>query len=85
MTFLKDLKRMIQQKNITSIVHKGDRIPFDGVIVDGCAQVDESAETGVSKPVLLDNTPGRNNAIAGSLVIDGWIEVRSKIDARKRT
>lgn len=69
---------------ITSIVHEGDRIPFDGVIVDGVALVDESAYTGVSKPVLLDNTPGRNNAIAGALVVEGWIEVISTLFARKR-
>lgn len=40
---------------ITSIVHEGDRIPFDGVIVGGVALVEESAYSGVSKPGLLDN------------------------------
>lgn len=74
----------MKTSKITSIVHEGDRIPFDGIIVDGVALVDESAYTGVSKPVLLDNTPGRNNAMAGALVVDGWIEVVSAIDARKR-
>lgn len=74
----------MKTKKITSIVHQGDRIPFDGTVVDGCATVDESAETGVSKPSLLDNTPGRNNAIAGTLVVDGWLEIVSAIDARQR-
>lgn len=74
----------MKSKKITSIVNEGDRIPFDGVIVDGCALVDESAYTGVSKPVLLDNTPGQNNAIAGTLIVDGWLEVVSALDARQR-
>lgn len=75
----------MSNKKITSIVHQGDRIPFDGIIVDGCATVDESAETGVSTPALLDNTPGRNNAIAGTLIVDGWLEIVSPIDARQRS
>ncbi len=74
----------MKSKKIISIVNEGDRIPFDGVIVDGCALVDESAYTGVSKPVLLDNTPGKNNAIAGTLIVDGWLEVVSGLDARQR-
>lgn len=82
---LKWIKENVQNRKITSIVHKGDRIPFDGEIVDGCALVDESAETGVSKPTLLDNTPGRNNVLAGSLIVDGWIVVVSDVNARQRT
>lgn len=73
----------MKKKKITSIVNEGDRIRFDGVIVDGCALVDESSYTGVSKPVLLDNTPGKNIAIARTQIVDGWFEMVSLIEAQK--
>lgn len=69
-------------KSIIAIVNAGDRIPFDGVVIDGCASVDESAQTGYSSPVLLEAIAGRNTAIAGTLLIDGWLKIESPIDAR---
>lgn len=71
-------------KIIISIVNAGDLIPFDGVVIEGCASVDESAQTGYSSPVLLEAVAGRNTAIAGTLVIDGWLKIESPIDARMR-
>lgn len=71
-------------RTIISIVSAGDIIPFDGTIIDGVALVDESAETGVSKPVLLDNAEGRNNALANTLIVDGWLKIESPLDARMR-
>lgn len=71
-------------RTIISIVTAGDIIPFDGTIIDGVALVDESAETGVSKPVLLDATEGRNNALANTLIVDGWLKIESPLDARMR-
>lgn len=73
-----------KSKTIISIVAAGDRIPFDGQVVDGCASVDESAETGYSSPVFLEAVEGRNRAIAGALVMDGWLKIESPIDARMR-
>ncbi len=71
-------------KTIIAIVNAGDRIPFDGVVIEGCASVDESAQTGYSSPVLLEAIEGRNTAIAGTLVVDGWLKIESPIDARMR-
>ena len=72
----------MKSKTIVAIVHEGTRIPFDGTITDGLATVDESAETGVSTPALLDASEGRNRAIAGTLVVNGWLKIESPIDAR---
>lgn len=72
----------MKSKTIVAIVHEGTRIPFDGTITDGLATVDESAETGVSTPALLDASEGRNRAIAGTLVVNGWLKIESPLDAR---
>ncbi|MBS1998291.1 MAG: hypothetical protein JSS86_18335 [Cyanobacteria bacterium SZAS LIN-2] len=74
----------MKTRTILAIVHAGDRIPFDGTVIDGLATVDESAETGVSTPALLDACVGRNNAIAGTLVIEGWLKIESPLDGRMR-
>lgn len=71
-----------KSKTIIAIVTAGDRIPFDGQVVDGCASVDEGAETGYSSPVLLEAIEGRDRALAGALVLDGWLKIESPIDAR---
>ena len=70
--------------SIIAIVNVGDRIPFDGRVIDGLAVVDESAETGVSTPALLDSSEGRNKALAGTLVVEGWLKIESPLDARMR-
>jgi len=75
----------VKSKTIVAIVNEGDRIPFDGTVTDGLATVDESAETGVSTPALLDASEGRNRAIAGTLVVNGWLKIESPIDARMYT
>ncbi len=74
----------MNSKDIIAIVNEGDRIPFDGKVIDGLAVVDESAETGVSTPALLDSTEGRNNAVAGTLVLEGWLKIHSSPNARMR-
>jgi Cu+-exporting ATPase len=54
------------------VVNSGDRIPADGVIISGNAEVDESMITGESMPVT--RMMGKN-VIAGTLVIDGSIRM----------
>jgi len=70
-------------KTITtiSVVKQGELIPFDGQILEGLAQVDESAQTGVSKPVLLE-APGY--VIAGTLVVDGWLKIEGLSEEQVR-
>lgn len=55
------------------LMRPGDRIPTDGLIVDGQSQVDESPITGESAPV--DKTVG-DNVFAGSINADGVIRVK---------
>lgn len=69
-------------RTIISIVCAGDRIPFDGKVVDGFAIVDESAETGFSSPVMREAVSGRDEVMAGSLLCDGWLKIESALDAR---
>ena len=47
-------------------VHKGQKIPVDGVVISGTSEVDESCITGESKPVLKDV---ENTVIGGSVNI----------------
>ena len=62
-------------KSQTVVVKKDERIPFDGKIVDGMALVDESAQTGVSSPVLLYPECSRPEVIADTRIVDGWLKI----------
>ncbi|WP_370325140.1 heavy metal translocating P-type ATPase [Euzebya sp.] len=55
------------------LVRPGGRVPADGEIVDGRAEVDESMITGESKPV--GKQPG-DQVVAGTVVADSAIRVR---------
>ncbi len=63
--------------NDTILVRPGDRIPIDGVILDGQSSIDESMITGESLPISrTTNDP----VIGGTQNIDGALRVRvSKI------
>ncbi len=54
------------------VVAPGERVPVDGTVVDGIADVDESVLTGQSLPVT--KTPG-DEVIGGSIVADDAIVV----------
>lgn len=56
------------------IVRPGERVPVDGVIVDGSTSIDESLVTGESLPV--DKAPG-GNVIGGTINKNGTIEFRA--------
>ncbi|HYT26526.1 MAG TPA: heavy metal translocating P-type ATPase, partial [Actinomycetota bacterium] len=55
------------------LVRPGSRVPADGVVVDGRADVDESMITGESRPVAKG--PG-GRVVAGTVVTDSAIRVR---------
>ena len=55
------------------IVRPGSRIPADGVVVDGTADIDESMITGESRPVTRE--PGAQ-VVAGTVATDTAIRVR---------
>ena len=55
------------------LVRAGGRVPADGVIVDGEAELDESMITGESKPVAKG--PG-DRVVAGTVSTDSSIRVR---------
>ena len=55
------------------LVRPGGRVPADGVVVDGAAEVDESMLTGESRPVA--KTPGEQ-VVAGTVVTDTALRVR---------
>ncbi len=55
------------------LVRPGARVPADGTIVDGSAEVDESMITGESKPV---NRSAGDRVVAGTVSTDSSIRVR---------
>jgi len=54
------------------LVKPGEKIPADGVISEGVANVDESLISGESKPV---ERKGGSNVIAGSICLDGPLTI----------
>jgi heavy metal translocating P-type ATPase len=56
------------------IVQEGERIPLDGLILEGEALLDQSVLTGESAPVVR----GRDEPVmAGSLLVEGRLEIRA--------
>jgi len=64
------------------VVRPGERIPVDGVVVEGTSAVDESPITGESVPV--DATAG-DEVYAGSIVEEGYLEVETTASAGEST
>jgi len=64
------------------VVRPGERLPLDGVIVDGASSVDEAALTGESVPV--DKAAG-DEVFAGTLNAHGRLVIRSTSDAAGTT
>jgi Cu2+-exporting ATPase len=55
------------------LVRPGGRVPADGVIVDGAAEIDESMVTGESRPVAKT---GGDQVVAGTVATDSAIRVQ---------
>ena len=55
------------------LVRPGGRVPADGVVADGAAELDESMLTGESRPVARE--PG-DRVVAGTVVTDSAVRVR---------
>ena len=55
------------------LVRPGARVPADGVVVEGAAEVDESMVTGESRPVLRE---GGDPVVAGTVSTDSSLRVR---------
>lgn len=64
------------------IVKTGEKIPLDGVIVKGEAQIDNSALTGESK--LLDVVEG-SKVLSGSINVQGLLEIEVTSDYENST
>ncbi|MDT8435110.1 MAG: cation transporter, partial [Gemmatimonadota bacterium] len=64
------------------LVRPGERIPVDGVVVEGDSSVNEAAITGEAMPV--DRGPG-DEVFAGSVMGEGFLRVRSSRDAGDTT
>ncbi|WP_126664387.1 heavy metal translocating P-type ATPase [Haloterrigena salifodinae] len=60
------------------LVRSGERIPIDGVVVDGDAAVDEAVVTGESLPVRKRI---RDTVVGGSMVTNGAVTIRVGEDA----
>jgi Cu+-exporting ATPase len=56
-------------------VRPGDKVPVDGVVVDGQAAVDESMVTGESMPV--DKAPG-DRVIGATMAVNGSVTMRAE-------
>jgi len=64
------------------VVKAGERIPADGVIVEGSSHADESLLTGESVPVAKD---AGSSVAAGSINMDGVLHVRARCRASEST
>ena len=58
------------------IAEAGDSIPADGEVIEGVAEVDESALTGESAPVLHESGGDRAAVLSGTRVLSNWLKIR---------
>lgn len=70
---IKDIKTEELQKGDTILVKPGEKIPIDGVIVDGESSVNESMVTGESRPV---GKKKGDTVIGGTLNQDGSLTIQ---------
>jgi K+-transporting ATPase ATPase B chain len=61
-------------------VGAGEYIPFDGLVIEGNARVDESAVSGVSTPEIIDATPGHDHVNEGGFVLEGSLKIRPLVN-----
>lgn len=66
----------------TIAVQPGERIPLDGVILSGSADIDESALTGESLPLFKEPDA---NVLAGSINLSGALRIRTTRPAGEST
>ena len=62
------------------LVQAGDVIPVDGEVIDGVAEVDESAITGESAPVIRESGGDRSAVFGGTRVLSDWLKVKVTAD-----
>ena len=62
------------------LVQAGDVIPVDGEVIDGVAEVDESAVTGESAPVIRESGGDRSAVFGGTRVLSDWLKVKVTAD-----
>lgn len=56
----------------TVVVRRGERIPVDGLVIAGHAEIDASLVTGERDPVIVSTG---HRIVAGTLVLDGTLDV----------
>ncbi|GAQ95155.1 Cu2+-exporting ATPase/Cu+-exporting ATPase [Thermodesulfovibrio aggregans] len=57
------------------IVRQSEKIPVDGVIIDGTCSIDESMITG--EPIPVDKTSG-DRVIGGTIVLSGFVRIEAR-------
>lgn len=63
------------QKNDIVVVHTGEMIPADGIVVEGMASVDQHILTGEARPI--EKEPGKK-VFASTVVLSGKIHVKTE-------
>jgi K+-transporting ATPase ATPase B chain len=58
------------------LVEAGDIIPADGEVIEGVAEVDESAITGESAPVIRESGGDRSAVTGGTHMVSDWLKIR---------
>ena len=58
------------------IVNSGDKIPTDGVIIEGTGVLDESMLTGENEPV---HKTQKDRVIGGTILVDGNLKVKATL------
>ena len=72
---LEIIKKSPQEVNIDDIiiVKTGEKIPLDGIIIDGKATADTSALSGESLPRIIKSD---DTALSGWIITDGFVKIR---------
>ncbi len=61
------------------VLKKGNKVPVDGIVIEGSCEVNQSAITGEYMPVLKEKG---QNVISGSLIQDGYCKIKALRNAK---
>ena len=71
-----DIKKVSPEevkKGDTILIKEGEKVPLDGIVTKGTADLNTASLTGESK---LTQVSENKNVLSGSIVVDGMIEVK---------
>ena len=78
----KEIETLLIKPGDILLIKEGEKIPTDGIIIEGSGTIDESLLTGESEPIEKTKN---NLAIAGAILVKGLLKIRAQATIQNNT